>query len=202
MRQRMLHARDRQSPARRRAHCSRTMATQSSSTSRMSIVARRPAPSCRLRSWTGRARRIDHRQQMAAAAQDVAGIIEIALIAQLAEQLAGDDFGKADDGVQRRAQFMAHIGQEAGLGGIGGFGFALGAAQGFLAFLDDGEVGQEDDRAAFGGGAAGHAQPAAIGQFQLGMAARCRCPRRCLAWAQAGSGSGPAPRRSGCRGTS
>ena len=79
---------------------------------------------------------------------------------------------------------MAHIGQEAGLGGVGGFGLALGAAQGFLAFLDGGEVGQEDDRAAFAGGAAGHAQPAAVGQFQFGMAGGVDV--------LAGSGSAPA----------
>ena len=44
---------------------------------------------------------------------------------------------------------MAHIGQEAGLGGVGGFGFQLGLAEIFFAFLDGGEIGEEDDRAAF-----------------------------------------------------
>ena len=34
----------------------------------------------------------------------------------------GDHFGESDDGVERRAQFVAHGGKEAALGGVGLFG--------------------------------------------------------------------------------
>ena len=64
---------------------------------------------------------VDQREQMGAGGMDVAGIVAIAFRADRPETFLGDDFGKAQNGVQRRAQLMAHIGQEGGLGGIGGF---------------------------------------------------------------------------------
>ena len=64
---------------------------------------------------------VDQGQKMRARGMDVAGIILVAGIAHRAETFLADDFRKAQNGVQRRAQLMAHIGQEGGLGGIGGF---------------------------------------------------------------------------------
>ena len=64
---------------------------------------------------------VDQRQQMGARGMDVAGIIAVTLRTDRAETFLGDDFRKAQDRVQWRAQFMAHIGQEGGLGGVGGF---------------------------------------------------------------------------------
>ncbi len=40
------------------------------------------------------------------------------------------DFRIADDGIERRAQLMAHLGKEFGLGAVGGFRFFLGLGQG------------------------------------------------------------------------
>ena len=39
-----------------------------------------------------------------------------------AENFALHHFGEAENGVERRAQFMAHLREEARLGDIGGFG--------------------------------------------------------------------------------
>ena len=107
-------------------HCSRIIAAQSARISAMSSAraSRRILPDL---AFGEIEYRIDHRQQMAAAAQDVVRIIAIARIAQPAEDFAGDDFGKADDRIERGAQFVAHIGEKAGLGGVGRFGLALGA---------------------------------------------------------------------------
>ena len=71
---------------------------------------------------------VDDVQQMGAAAVDVGGILPVALIAQGAIELVPQDLGKADDGVERRAQFVAHIGEE--------FRFRpVGALRQFLGFL-------------------------------------------------------------------
>jgi len=64
---------------------------------------------------------VDQRQQMRAGGMDVAGIVAVTLIANRPETFLGDDFRKAQDGVQRRAQFVAHVCQEGGLGGVGRF---------------------------------------------------------------------------------
>ena len=58
----------------------------------------------------------DQVEQMDAALVDVLRVFAIALLAQRAQQLALQHFGEADDGVERRAQLMAHRGQELGLG--------------------------------------------------------------------------------------
>ena len=53
---------------------------------------------------------------------DVAGIAQVTFIVHRAQMLVLHHFGKAHDGVQRRAQLVAHIGQEGRLGAIGIFG--------------------------------------------------------------------------------
>ncbi len=68
---------------------------------------------------------VDDGEQVAAALADVAGVVEIAVIAETPEQPVLHDLGEADDGVQRRAQFVAHIGEEFGFGAVGAFGRRL-----------------------------------------------------------------------------
>ncbi|MCY1424171.1 hypothetical protein D9M71_399080 [compost metagenome] len=47
----------------------------------------------------------------------------------LAKRRAAQQFGHAEDAVERRADLVAHGGEEARLGAVGGFGFLLGATQ-------------------------------------------------------------------------
>ena len=65
---------------------------------------------------------VDDAEQIAPAGMDVAGIGEIARILHRPQMLVLHHFGKAHDGVQRRAQLMAHIGEEGGLGAVGVLG--------------------------------------------------------------------------------
>ncbi len=55
---------------------------------------------------------VDERQQMLAARMDVLGIVAIGCDACAAEQFVLHHFRKAENGVQRRAQFMRHGGEE------------------------------------------------------------------------------------------
>lgn len=55
---------------------------------------------------------VDDAEQIAAALPDIAGIVEIAVAAEAAEQAVFHDLGEADDRVERRPQLMAHIGEE------------------------------------------------------------------------------------------
>ena len=45
--------------------------------------------------------------------------------AERAEDAALHDLGEADDGVERRAQLVAHVGEELGLGAVGALGLRL-----------------------------------------------------------------------------
>ena len=88
---------------------------------------------------------VDQVEQVAAAGVDVLGVVGVFLQAHRTEHLVLDHFREADDGVQRRAQFMAHIGQELGLGAVGEFGCFLAFDQlGFdaLAVRDVAHPGQ------------------------------------------------------------
>ena len=62
---------------------------------------------------------------MLAGRQDVLGIALVALVAQRTVELIRQDFREAIDRVQRRAQLVAHIGQEGGLGMGRMFGLGL-----------------------------------------------------------------------------
>src|SRR3546814_2004581 len=72
---------------------------------------------------------VDQAQQVRAAVVDVDGVLAVPLIAHRAEQLVLDDLGEPDDGVQRRAQLVAHVGKEVGLGATGQLGFLLREAR-------------------------------------------------------------------------
>ena len=66
---------------------------------------------------------IDQVEQMGARLEHVFGIFGIFGVAERAIEFGLDDLGKAQDGVQGRAQFVAHAGQEFRLGMIGLLGF-------------------------------------------------------------------------------
>ena len=79
-------------------------------------------------------------------------ILHILPAAELAEHLPGHDLGKADDGVQRRAQLVAHIGEEAALGAACRLGMLLRLLEAPLALLHRGEVADDEEEAAIGAG--------------------------------------------------
>ena len=62
---------------------------------------------------------VDDRQQMLAGIVDQLGIFLALGRIQHQGLLLRDHLGEADDGVERRAQLMAHGGEEARLGGVG-----------------------------------------------------------------------------------
>ena len=72
---------------------------------------------------------VDQLQQMAAAVEDVVGVLELPGI-QVAEHPVAEDFGEAEDGVERGAQLVAHVGQEQALGAVGRLGGFLGLIAG------------------------------------------------------------------------
>src|ERR1700737_5524483 len=69
---------------------------------------------------------IDQRQKVLPAATDVVGIFLVGCDGVRSEQFAFHNFGKPENGVERRAQFMAYRREEAGFGEI----CRLGAAGG------------------------------------------------------------------------
>ena len=68
---------------------------------------------------------VDDGEQVEAAAADVAGVVAVAFIAERAEHLALHHLGEPDDGVQWRAQLVAHLGQEVALRSAGALRLAL-----------------------------------------------------------------------------
>ncbi len=84
---------------------------------------------------------VDQIQQMHAGVMDVGGVVLVDRHGMATEDLALHHFGKAENGVQRRAQFMAHLREEARLGDIGGFGAVarfVGDGLGLFEFADQG----------------------------------------------------------------
>ena len=81
---------------------------------------------------------VDDFEQIVAAGQDVVAVFLVFLRAERAEHAAAHDLGKSDDGVERRAQLVAHIGEEFGFGLVGFLGAVL-----FLGIFF-GEVGEFD----------------------------------------------------------
>ena len=77
---------------------------------------------------------------MPAGTADIIGIFHITRMADRPETFGRHHVGKADDGIERRADFMADARQEIGLVGIGGFRRPLGVAQFFFGALPLGNV--------------------------------------------------------------
>jgi len=65
---------------------------------------------------------VDHLEQIVPAGENVVAIFLILLRTQRPEHAAFHDLGKSNDGIERRAQLVAHIGEELGLGLIGFLG--------------------------------------------------------------------------------
>ena len=76
---------------------------------------------------------IDQGQQVTAALVDIPGIFEVFRRTERTVIFTAHDLGEADDGVQRRAEFVAHPGQEFRLGLVG----LLGGEQSQIGFLPD-----------------------------------------------------------------
>ena len=75
-------------------------------------------------------------QEILAARADVAAIFLVFVGAERAEDAALHHLGETDDGVERRAQLVAHVGEEFGLGAVGALGLRL------LVEVALGEVGE------------------------------------------------------------
>ena len=77
---------------------------------------------------------VDDGDHALAGGADVLHVFDIALVAERAEALADHHFGKADDGVERRADLVADPRQHVGLGVGGALGEPPRLAQFALAF--------------------------------------------------------------------
>ena len=96
---------------------------------------------------------VDDLKQILAAAADIAAIFMIFFGAERAEHAGFHDLGKSDDGVERRAQLVAHIGEEFRLRLVGflGAGFFFGIFLGEFrrALLRGAQVGNRRHQAFF-----------------------------------------------------
>src|SRR5205807_3975865 len=102
---------------------------------------------------------VDDVEQVTGALDDVGGVVSVFAVYPRPQDLAGDDFGKTDDRVQRRAQLVADIGEEAALREASGFGLGLRVAVLPLAFLERRDVVEDQQVGAFAGFAAGDLKP-------------------------------------------
>ena len=71
---------------------------------------------------------VDHREQVLAGSADLLQIADL-LAAAVELGVLEQDLAVADDGVERSAQLVAHLGQELGLGAVGALGLVLGVGQ-------------------------------------------------------------------------
>ena len=88
---------------------------------------------------------VDDRQEMMAGAVDQVGIFLPPLGADHQRALLHQHFGEADDGVERRAQFVAHGREEAALCGVRPFGFRARLFEHLLLHLALGGVAHDRD---------------------------------------------------------
>src|SRR5260370_29680177 len=63
---------------------------------------------------------VDEGQQMPSGLQDVLQVLRL-LVIDITEHLLREDFREPDDGIQRRPEFVAHVGEKLGLVAAGGF---------------------------------------------------------------------------------
>ena len=121
---------------------------------------------------------VDQPEQMVGAGQD---LLEIAVLALGQEILAAthDQPGEADDRVHRRAQLVAHVGQELGLRPARLLGLLLGRLQRLLGALEVGQIVVGQHPTAVGQRHAPVFEHAAIGEPPLGgERAGAGAPRR------------------------
>ena len=85
---------------------------------------------------------VDQAQKVSTGSTDIVGIILITRLADGTEQLLRDDLGEPDYGVQRRTQFVTHVGEKRVLGGVGRFGGFLSSNEVVLHRLAFGDVSE------------------------------------------------------------
>jgi hypothetical protein len=86
---------------------------------------------------------VDDRQQMQPARMDIVDVAQIFSIAHRPEEFAANNVGKADDRVERRAQLVAHFGEEIALRAVGELGGLAGLGHLLLRRPALGDVGIE-----------------------------------------------------------
>ena len=79
---------------------------------------------------------VDELEQVAAALEDLAHGLDLGLV----QLLQLEELGEAEDRVERRAQLVAHAGEELALGPVGPLGVVLGHAQGVVGAAPLGDV--------------------------------------------------------------
>ena len=84
-------------------------------------------------------------KQMIAGIVDQPGIFVAPLGVEHQRRFLHQHFGEADDGIERRAQFVAHGGEEAALRGIGALGLGARVLERLLLLLALGDVAQHRD---------------------------------------------------------
>ena len=104
---------------------------------------------------------VDQVEQVATGLMDGVGILGV-FVGQRAEQALAHDVGEADHGVQRRAQFVAHVGEEAALAGILTLGLVASRLESQFPGILIGGVEGLDDQAGhrLGGAGCGVVKPA------------------------------------------
>ena len=95
---------------------------------------------------------VHHRKQVIAGIVDQLGVFAAARAVEPHPLLVDQHVGEADDGVERRAQLVAHIGEELDLGGVGVVGLGAGALQRLLLVLALGDVAHHRDHLGLAGG--------------------------------------------------
>ena len=86
---------------------------------------------------------VDEADHVRAGGVDVLEVFLVAVVADRPETLLQHHLGKADDGVERRADLVADLGEEIGFLGARLLGRALGADQLALGLLEGGDVAQD-----------------------------------------------------------
>ena len=122
---------------------------------------------------------VDHRQQMTAGIVDQLGVFALARRIEL-ERVVAQHVGEADDGVERRAQLVAHGGEEAAFGIVDAFRLLAGDLERALLHLALGHVAQHRDHFALGANSRHRWRDRAAGSaFRSRRNGRRAAPRRC-----------------------
>ncbi len=103
---------------------------------------------------------------MSAALPDVVRVLHIARV-ELAHHLVCHDIGEPDDGVERCAQLVRHVGEEGAFRRACRLRLTPRLGQPLLSFLDVAEIADDQEKAALLQRAAADAQPAPVGKAEL-----------------------------------
>ena len=109
----------------------------------------------------------DDAEKMLAAVGDVGRIAEVAFVVHRAEHLVLHHFGESDDGVQGRAQFMAHVGEELAFGAAGLFRQIPRGPERLFALFQLRDVAHYGDRSPVLVGALAYLEPAPVPEIEF-----------------------------------